>query len=212
MPSVSALPPSVHRRCCTPPPFPYLPSHPGGRRDHPTVQRRLRGAAARGVRRLAGGAAPGSAGRHPDWWVAGKPAGRGGCSVQAAPVEESSGWRRSLEPPVQAACCKAPPIPPRPRSHAPPLPSPAGDQLFRNAFRGTAKMYAADEKALAWAKGLLVRRRRTLGRQRDGQRATCWAPHRFAPNRAAANPSCCAACRGLCRAAGRSGSSSPSSG
>ena len=32
----------------------------------------------------------------------------------------------------------------------------AGDQLFRNAFRGTAKMYAADDKVLAWAKALLV--------------------------------------------------------
>lgn len=32
----------------------------------------------------------------------------------------------------------------------------AGDQLFRNAFRGTAKMYAADDQVLAWAKALLV--------------------------------------------------------
>ncbi len=32
----------------------------------------------------------------------------------------------------------------------------AGDQLFRNAFRGTAKMYAADDKVLSWSKALLV--------------------------------------------------------
>ncbi|KAL4431368.1 hypothetical protein ABPG75_006624 [Micractinium tetrahymenae] len=31
-----------------------------------------------------------------------------------------------------------------------------GDQLMRNAFRGTAKMYAADERVLDWAKGLLA--------------------------------------------------------
>lgn len=31
-----------------------------------------------------------------------------------------------------------------------------GDQLFRNAFRGTAKMYAADERVLAWAKQLVA--------------------------------------------------------
>ncbi|KAI7843791.1 hypothetical protein COHA_002689 [Chlorella ohadii] len=30
-----------------------------------------------------------------------------------------------------------------------------GDQLFRNAFRGTAKMYAADDKVLSWSKALL---------------------------------------------------------
>lgn len=33
--------------------------------------------------------------------------------------------------------------------------SSVGDQLFRNAFRGTAKMYAADDQVLAWAKALL---------------------------------------------------------
>ena len=46
------------------------------------------------------------------------------------------------------------------RLHLPKLSTPsgcAGDQLFRNAFRGTAKMYAADDKVLAWAKTLLVR-------------------------------------------------------
>ncbi|KAL4457960.1 hypothetical protein ABPG75_012825 [Micractinium tetrahymenae] len=31
-----------------------------------------------------------------------------------------------------------------------------GDQLFRNAFRGTAKMYAADERVLAWSKQLMA--------------------------------------------------------
>ncbi|PSC67458.1 hypothetical protein C2E20_8870 [Micractinium conductrix] len=31
-----------------------------------------------------------------------------------------------------------------------------GDQLCRNAFRGTAKMYAADPRVLGWAKGLLA--------------------------------------------------------
>lgn len=40
---------------------------------------------------------------------------------------------------------------------SPPRLACAGDQLFRNAFRGTAKMYAADDKVLAWAKTLLVR-------------------------------------------------------
>lgn len=41
-----------------------------------------------------------------------------------------------------------------------PLPALAGivigDQLSRNAYRGTAKMYAADVKVLDWAKHLLV--------------------------------------------------------
>lgn len=32
----------------------------------------------------------------------------------------------------------------------------AGDQLFRNAYRGTSKMYAADGNVLGWTKGLLV--------------------------------------------------------
>lgn len=31
-----------------------------------------------------------------------------------------------------------------------------GDQLARNVYRGTARMYAADPKALAWSKALLV--------------------------------------------------------
>lgn len=31
-----------------------------------------------------------------------------------------------------------------------------GDQMFRNAFRGTAKMYAADPKVLPWTKALVV--------------------------------------------------------
>lgn len=31
-----------------------------------------------------------------------------------------------------------------------------GDQFCRNVYRGTAKMYAADPKILAWAKGLVV--------------------------------------------------------
>ncbi|EFN58745.1 hypothetical protein CHLNCDRAFT_140444 [Chlorella variabilis] len=31
-----------------------------------------------------------------------------------------------------------------------------GDQLMRNAFRGTPKMYAADPKVLAWSKALLA--------------------------------------------------------
>jgi uncharacterized protein (DUF924 family) len=31
-----------------------------------------------------------------------------------------------------------------------------GDQLSRNAFRGTPRMYAADPKVLAWAKQLVV--------------------------------------------------------
>lgn len=35
-----------------------------------------------------------------------------------------------------------------------------GDQLMRNAFRGTPKMYAADPKVLAWSKALLVSRGR----------------------------------------------------
>lgn len=32
----------------------------------------------------------------------------------------------------------------------------AGDQLTRNAFRGTAQMYAADERVLGWAQALIV--------------------------------------------------------
>ncbi|KAL4426987.1 hypothetical protein ABPG77_009548 [Micractinium sp. CCAP 211/92] len=31
-----------------------------------------------------------------------------------------------------------------------------GDQLFRNAFRGTAEMYAADGRVLSWAKQLMA--------------------------------------------------------
>jgi uncharacterized protein (DUF924 family) len=62
-----------------------------------------------------------------------------------------------------------------------------GDQLARNVYRGTARMYAADPKALAWSKSLLVSlgepagaRRRLLGGWICGAascRWRCLPPH-----------------------------------
>ena len=84
-----------------------------------------------------------------------------------------------------------------------------GDQLSRNAFRGTPRMYAADSKVLAWAKQLVVSRggkKRRFGAKRRGFRGCREVEHDRQHQATPAAPA-----HDCCRRAARTGSSSPCS-
>lgn len=75
-----------------------------------------------------------------------------------------------------------------------------GDQLTRNVYRGTAKMYAADPLVLPWSKALVVR---AAARCTFGSAPSCVLAM---PTRAALRPDACVRCGSARRPAVGTGS------